>query len=308
MPKSADAFRTIREVADWLGVPTHVLRFWESKFDQVKPVKGPGGRRYYRPDDMRLLGGIRVLLHEQGMTIRGVQKMIKDGGLEEIEGLSPEPSFENVAAPRVRRRPARSVAIDANAGGTGQGGIYDLDALADGVTDADGDDEAPMIHVETPDLEAEVVAFKDALSTPEVNAPKPATRDMFEPEPESQPEPESEPVTEDPADTLDDAESAPVESPPDAAPAPPETIPDAEIVPAPPPRAPAPRPVSELPEVAPNDPSLQPEHVMARSLTRKAHAARKAGRTLNVAERARLGLVTRRLRTLAVRLTQEIQN
>jgi len=88
MSKSADAFRTIREVADWLGVPTHVLRFWESKFDVVSPVKGPGGRRYYRPDDMRLLGGIRVLLHDQGMTIRGVQKMIAEDGTAPIEALT----------------------------------------------------------------------------------------------------------------------------------------------------------------------------------------------------------------------------
>ena len=74
MGKSAEAFRTISEVADWLGVPAHVLRFWESKFTQVKPVKRAGGRRYYRPADMRLLGGIRKLLHDDGMTIKGVQK------------------------------------------------------------------------------------------------------------------------------------------------------------------------------------------------------------------------------------------
>ena len=63
MAKSADAFRTISEVADWLEVPAHVLRFWESKFSQVKPVKRAGGRRYYRPADMRLLAGIKILLH-----------------------------------------------------------------------------------------------------------------------------------------------------------------------------------------------------------------------------------------------------
>ncbi|MFU8777441.1 MAG: MerR family transcriptional regulator, partial [Roseovarius sp.] len=63
MGKAADAFRTISEVADWLDVPAHVLRFWESKFPQIKPVKRAGGRRYYRPADMALLGGIKVLLH-----------------------------------------------------------------------------------------------------------------------------------------------------------------------------------------------------------------------------------------------------
>ena len=76
MAKSADAFRTISEVAEWLDLPTHVLRFWESKFTQVKPVKRAGGRRYYRPNDMVLLGGIKKLLHDDGMTIKGAQKML----------------------------------------------------------------------------------------------------------------------------------------------------------------------------------------------------------------------------------------
>lgn len=88
MSKSADAFRTISEVADWLGVPAHVLRFWESKFTQVKPVKRAGGRRYYRPADMQLLGGIRKLLHDDGMTIKGVQKLIREQGISAVAALS----------------------------------------------------------------------------------------------------------------------------------------------------------------------------------------------------------------------------
>jgi len=72
--KSADAFRTISEVADWLDTPTHVLRFWESEFSQIKPVKRAGGRRYYRPQDMLLIGGIKKLLHHDGLTIKGAQK------------------------------------------------------------------------------------------------------------------------------------------------------------------------------------------------------------------------------------------
>lgn len=87
--KSPDAFRTISEVADWLGVPTHVLRFWESRFTQVKPVKRAGGRRYYRPADMELLGGIRKLLHEDGMTIRGVQKLLRENGIKHVAAMSP---------------------------------------------------------------------------------------------------------------------------------------------------------------------------------------------------------------------------
>ena len=87
--KSPEAFRTISEVAEWLGVPTHVLRFWESRFAQVKPVKRAGGRRYYRPSDMELLGGIRQLLHDDGMTIRGVQKLLREKGVKHVASLSP---------------------------------------------------------------------------------------------------------------------------------------------------------------------------------------------------------------------------
>lgn len=89
MAKSADAFRTISEVAEWLDTPAHVLRFWESKFTQVKPVKRAGGRRYYRPQDMRLLGGIKKLLHDDGMTIKGVQKLLRDSGIKHVSSLSP---------------------------------------------------------------------------------------------------------------------------------------------------------------------------------------------------------------------------
>ncbi|WP_428539971.1 MerR family transcriptional regulator [Profundibacter sp.] len=88
MAKSPDAFRTISEVAEWLDTPAHVLRFWESRFTQVKPVKRAGGRRYYRPNDMLLLGGIKKLLHDDGMTIKGVQKMLRTDGVKAIAALS----------------------------------------------------------------------------------------------------------------------------------------------------------------------------------------------------------------------------
>ena len=88
MIKSADAFRTISEVAEWLETETHVLRFWESKFSQIKPVKRAGGRRYYRPKDMLIIGGIKKLLHEDGITIKGTQRIIKDKGLDYISELS----------------------------------------------------------------------------------------------------------------------------------------------------------------------------------------------------------------------------
>jgi DNA-binding transcriptional MerR regulator len=80
--KSAEAFRTISEVAGDLEVPQHVLRFWESKFPQVKPLKRAGGRRYYRPDDVALLRRIRQCLYDQGYTIKGVQKLLREGALK----------------------------------------------------------------------------------------------------------------------------------------------------------------------------------------------------------------------------------
>ena len=88
MAKSPDAFRTISEVADWLGVQAHVLRFWESKFAQVKPIKRAGGRRYYRPADMLLLGGLKKVLHEDGLTIKGAQKLLREKGVSYVADLS----------------------------------------------------------------------------------------------------------------------------------------------------------------------------------------------------------------------------
>jgi DNA-binding transcriptional MerR regulator len=88
--KSPDAFRTISEVAEHLDTPAHVLRFWESRFPQIRPVKRAGGRRYYRPSDIALLTGIKRLLHDEGMTIRGVQKILRDHGVRHVAGLQDE--------------------------------------------------------------------------------------------------------------------------------------------------------------------------------------------------------------------------
>ena len=91
MDKAPDAFRTISEVADELDIPQHVLRFWETRFAQIKPMKRSGGRRYYRPDDVDLLKGIRRLLYGEGYTIRGVQRILKEHGIKSVQGLADQP-------------------------------------------------------------------------------------------------------------------------------------------------------------------------------------------------------------------------
>ena len=88
MDKAPDAFRTISEVADDLDIPQHVLRFWETRFAQIKPMKRSGGRRYYRPDDVDLLKGIRRLLYGEGYTIRGVQRILKEHGIKSVQSLA----------------------------------------------------------------------------------------------------------------------------------------------------------------------------------------------------------------------------
>ena len=114
MEKSPEAYRTIREVANSLDLPQHVLRFWETRFPQIRPLKRAGGRRYYRPDDIERLRIIKRLLYDEGYTIKGVQKLFKEQGVQALSAvLSPvkssvevEPSIE--AAGAVEPRPVRS--------------------------------------------------------------------------------------------------------------------------------------------------------------------------------------------------------
>ena len=96
--KAPNAFRTISEVADELHIPQHVLRFWETKFPQVKPLKRGGGRRYYRPDDIALLRRISDLLYIQGYTIKGVQRLLREGGGRLSDDIPPAPADEQEAA------------------------------------------------------------------------------------------------------------------------------------------------------------------------------------------------------------------
>ena len=98
MEKSPDAFRTISEVAADLDIPQHVLRFWETRFAQIKPMKRSGGRRYYRPDDVDLLRGIRRLLYGEGYTIRGVQRILKEHGIGSVQRLADSSAVASFGA------------------------------------------------------------------------------------------------------------------------------------------------------------------------------------------------------------------
>ena len=108
MDKAQDAFRTISEVAKELGVPKHVLRFWEGKFPQIKPMKRGGGRRYYRLEDLQLLSGIRTLLHAEGYTIKGVQKILRERGVEAVKsvGSTQLGARQNARPTKRKRKPA----------------------------------------------------------------------------------------------------------------------------------------------------------------------------------------------------------
>lgn len=123
MTKSPEAFRTISEASDELGVAQHVLRFWETKFSFVRPMKRAGGRRFYRPQDISILATVRRLLHEEGYTIRGVQKLHRERGLKPAPAAAPggvpakPPAARSTAAaphdlpPKARRRIESALAV-----------------------------------------------------------------------------------------------------------------------------------------------------------------------------------------------------
>lgn len=118
MHKSAEAFRTISEVATEIDVPKHVLRFWEGKFSQLKPMKRGGGRRYYRPGDVDLLKGIRQLLYGNGYTIKGVQKLLKEQGIDYVKSCwQDDPAgalLDAAKIPDLAQETARRAADPAN--------------------------------------------------------------------------------------------------------------------------------------------------------------------------------------------------
>lgn len=166
MSKSPDAFRTISEVAEWLDTPAHVLRFWESKFSQVKPVKRAGGRRYYRPSDMLLLGGIKQLLHNDGLTIKGAQKVLSDKGIKAVAALSQPLEADDKASPL-------------NDAG-------DTPARLDGAADKPEVEEAPFEEMSQP--EPNVVPFQrtevaaEKVVTSSEDTSKPTGEDSLQPD------------------------------------------------------------------------------------------------------------------------------
>lgn len=220
MPKkAADAFRTISEVSEWLGVSPHVLRFWESKFTQVKPVKRAGGRRYYRPSDMELLGGIRKLLHDDGLTVKGVQKVLKEQGARSVASMSPEVASSGEMAPAnpIFRAPKPKVELppaettgqkdpaslplfsDRFADGKGKSPVDGASVGAPGIPEPAGSaplEAAPVVKpglvIEPlPDLPSDSPAFQEAPAEPilpdpllaEPNLPDPNLPDPNLPEP-----------------------------------------------------------------------------------------------------------------------------
>ena len=144
MEKSADAFRTISEVAEDLRLPQHVLRFWETRFPQIRPLKRAGGRRYYRPADTILLRTIRQLLYEEGYTIKGVQRLLKEQGVRRLSGEGLSFGTE----PRLVDEPD-----------DGDDGLQPVGALED-------DDQAPSSPEASPDGSADSVLAASASAAP----------------------------------------------------------------------------------------------------------------------------------------------
>src|SRR5690554_1581171 len=113
MSKGPNAFRTISEAAEEVGVPQHVLRFWETKFPFISPMKRAGGRRFYRPNDVAVLLGVRRLLHDQGLTIKGVQRLYREQGLKAVAGFSQADASFTPASETLEKTTSPSQAFDA---------------------------------------------------------------------------------------------------------------------------------------------------------------------------------------------------
>ncbi len=189
MDKAPDAFRTISEVAADLELPQHVLRFWETRFSQIRPMKRSGGRRYYRPDDVELLKGIRHLLYGEGYTIRGVQRILKEQGIKAVQALAqggasdgrPSPSFADSRSMR-----DESDEADAN--------LSDAEAVEDEDLDEDFDITAADVQ-DGEDIDAGDELDEDDAAEDEAGpvtaAPAPRSEPVFSPHVPEPPVPRS---------------------------------------------------------------------------------------------------------------------
>lgn len=234
MPKSPDAFRTISEVADWLGIQAHVLRFWESKFTQIKPVKRAGGRRYYRPADMQLIGGIKKLLHDDGLAIKDVQQILKDQGIAHVSSLSPSLDDEVNPSPAAARplpgpgeiqldapAPAMEPAAPEEPVDMPQASQV-MEVL--GSADPEDDEAEDALQRAAPANTAEAPAAADVFEEPAAEVFEPATGAAPAAEPFHDPEPESAEAmeidtAEAPAAEPEAQELTPAPEPEDVAPA-----------------------------------------------------------------------------------------
>ncbi len=157
MDKAPDAFRTISEVAEEISVPQHVLRFWESRFTQIKPLKRGGGRRYYRPDDVDLLRGVRHLLYGEGYTIRGVQRILREEGLSFVQDV-----WRAAAAAAPGQHDDRT-GVDEHTPQPHEPSFFDGQARADaGVTKLAAERREPLL---TPSVTAEPAPIQSGLGS-----------------------------------------------------------------------------------------------------------------------------------------------
>lgn len=214
MAKSRDAFRTISEVAEWLETPAHVLRFWESKFTQIKPVKRAGGRRYYRPADMELLGGIKKLLHEDGMTIKGVQKVLREHGVRHVAALNTYDVDEDTTGEIIEDAPFIEAEVpDSVVSFPGKTEAEPPADTLDMFAEDGSDEEVIETSDETEEIGGAEEASVDEVSEPEdveLAASKPeleTATEALEISEESAPEPEID-VADEPADEVDTVEEA----------------------------------------------------------------------------------------------------
>jgi DNA-binding transcriptional MerR regulator len=202
LDKAPDAFRTISEVADDLDIPQHVLRFWETRFTQIKPMKRSGGRRYYRPDDVDLLRGIRRLLYGEGYTIRGVQRILKENGIKAVQGLVDGAAAPAFAAPE-RSAKRAPIADD-----------RDDEPIEAEIDDEEDDDEAPVVARRESEIAVRHEPVLQVRRDPEIALRRePEITPRREPEMQARREPDIPPRMESPRPPVPPSEPRPAAAP-----------------------------------------------------------------------------------------------